>query len=100
MFDIVSAMKEFFSRKMAPAKPLRHNFVKFRPTRAALRNPADPIQAARIEAAAVKRARKADKLHDWACRNRHFNAAHCGYIGPFRNSLPCFNLDILYVNHS
>lgn len=33
-----------------------------RPTGAALRNPADPIQAARIEAAAVKRARRADKL--------------------------------------
>ena len=39
-------------------------------------NPADPVQAARIEAAAAKRDRKADKLHDWACRCVHFNRAH------------------------
>ncbi len=35
-------------------------------------NPADPVQAARIEAAAAKRQRKADKLHDWACRCQYF----------------------------
>lgn len=41
----------------------RHDNHYGRPTGAALRNPADPIQAARIEAAAVKRARKAEKLY-------------------------------------
>lgn len=33
-----------------------------RPIGSQLRNPADPVQAARIEAAAVKRARRAEKL--------------------------------------
>lgn len=47
--------------------------TKRRPTGAALRNPADPHQAARIEAAAAKRERKADVLHDWACRSQHFH---------------------------
>lgn len=86
MFDIVSAMKEFFSRKMLTAKPLRHNFVKFRPTGAALRNPADPIQAARIEAAAVKRARKAEKLERNALSSSYHNPclnARLSNLNPF-----------------
>lgn len=47
-----------------------------RPTGSDLRNPADPVQAARIEAAAAKRARRAKKLtahHNHAC---HENLAH------------------------
>lgn len=34
------------------------------PTGSDLRNPADPVQAARIEAAAAKRVRRACKLHN------------------------------------
>lgn len=37
---------------------------------------ADPIQAARIEAAAVKRARRADKLHEYSMRGMFENRAH------------------------
>lgn len=37
---------------------------------------ADPIQAARIEAAAVKRARKAEKLQRDTVRGRAYNRAH------------------------
>lgn len=40
------------------------------------RNPADPIQAARIEAAAVKRARRADNAQHYAMRSDVFNTAH------------------------
>lgn len=53
--------------------PVRSNR---RPTGAALRNPADPIQAARIEAAAIKRARRADKLQRDALESRNSNRAH------------------------
>ena len=47
-----------------------------RPTGAALRNPADPIQAARIEAAAVKRARRAVKYAKHCQRHSRANHAH------------------------
>lgn len=40
-------------------QPMR---AKRRPTGAALRNPADPVQASRIEAAAAKRERKAARV--------------------------------------
>lgn len=53
--------------------PVRSNR---RPTGAALRNPADPIQAARIEAAAVKRARRAEKLKRDMGRSIFHNHAH------------------------
>ena len=56
----------------------------------------DPIQAARIEAAAVKRARKADKLHEWACRSRHYNVAHTHGQAAFLTQ----RLDPLFVIHS
>lgn len=61
MFDKLFAMLG-----AALQRDARPAYNKFRPTGAALRNPADPIQAARIEAAAVKRARRADKLHHQA----------------------------------
>lgn len=56
------------------AAPTPH--VKRFKTGAALRNPADPIQAARIEAAAVKRALRADKLQRDALESRNSNRAH------------------------
>lgn len=43
-------------------------------------NPADPVQAARIEAAAAKRERKADKLDNWANTCWHNNPAHDGRL--------------------
>lgn len=77
--------------------PVRSNR---RPTGAALRNPADPIQAARIEAAAVKRARRADKLErdsnqSWKGNYTHHAAFHrlddaTGYILPL-------NLNPFYI---
>lgn len=65
-----------------------------RPTGSQLRNPADPVQAARIEAAAAKRARRADSCHEWACRSRHYNAAH--HHGAFLTQ----RLDPLFVIHN
>lgn len=47
-----------------------------RPTGSQLRNPADPVQAARIEAAAAKRARRAEKLKEWAVNSWDYNPAH------------------------
>lgn len=43
-------------------------------------NAADPRQAARIEAAAAKRARKAEKLQEHANRHWHDNTAHDGRL--------------------
>ena len=51
-----------------------------RPTGAALRNPSHPAQAARIEAAARKRERKADALHRWDCLSQHYQTASRTYI--------------------
>lgn len=62
-----------------------------RPTGSDLRNPAEPIQARRIEAAAAKRARRAEKLerdavHAWqsngtigGCGYERFNPLHINY---------------------
>lgn len=47
-----------------------------RPTGSDLRDPADPVQAARIEAAAVKRARRAELRHVLASRSTLYNRAH------------------------
>lgn len=47
-----------------------------RPTGSQLRNPADPVQAARIEAAAVKRGRRAEKLQRDAAAAVNNNWAH------------------------
>lgn len=47
-----------------------------RPTGSDLRNPADPVQARRIEAAAAKRARRAEKARDQAGRAWMSNYAH------------------------
>lgn len=43
-------------------------------------NPADPVQAARIEAAAAKCERKADNLDNWANTCWHNNPAHDGRL--------------------
>ena len=50
-----------------------------RPTGKALRNPADPHQAARIQAAADKRARKAAKPDRDLNRSATWNGAHRAY---------------------
>lgn len=52
-----------------------------RPTGSQLRNTADPIQAARIEAAAAKRERRAEKLGRDAVRAWQSNGTigGCGY---------------------
>lgn len=64
----------------------RHDNHYCRPTGAALRNPADPIQAARIEAAEVKRDRRALKLErdteQAALRNNCINA-RLSNLNPF-----------------
>jgi len=65
---------------------------------AALRNPADPVQAARIEAAAVKRVHRADKLTErtnqsWSRNYTHhkaFYAIEQGHISPL-------NLNPFYI---
>jgi hypothetical protein len=50
-----------------------------RPTGTDLRNPADPIQAARIEAAAAKRTRRAEKL-TVNMKRTVANSAHFGFL--------------------
>lgn len=47
-----------------------------RPTGSELRNPADPAQARRIEAAAAKRTRRAEKLSRNMLESDSRNAAH------------------------
>lgn len=54
-------------------------------------NPADPVQAARIEAAAAKRSKRAHKAAVLASRALHHNPAH---IRPFAHALNPF-----YVAH-
>ena len=58
-----------------------------RPTGAALRNPADPIQAARIEAAEARRELRADKAHENADRsytnNPCIGGCGCERFNPF-----------------
>lgn len=68
-------------------------YVERRPTGAALRNLADPVQAARIEAAAARREERAEKLQRstaWATRH---NDAH------FENGALPARLNPLQVNH-
>lgn len=45
-----------------PAEPVQRVYGRYRPTGAALRDPGGAHQAARIEAAAAKRERRAEKL--------------------------------------
>lgn len=59
-----------------------------RPTGSQLRNPADPVQAARIEAAAAKRERRARKYADNMSRSEFYNEAHGGM--PFAHTLNPF----------
>lgn len=60
-----------------------------RPTGSQLRNPADPVQARRIEAAAAKRARRAEKLQHHAAYSARSNdtwfteGAMPGRLNPF-----------------
>lgn len=60
------------------ARPTR-DYAKRRPVGFQLRNPADPVQAARIEAAQVKRQRKAEKRVQSA--NNHWNRNYCHHDG-------------------
>lgn len=52
------------------------NYGRHRPTGSQLRNPADPVQAARIEAAAAKREARAEKRTAWATNSFMWNVAH------------------------
>ena len=75
MFQLSSLYAMLASSLGVSATPER-TYRNSRPTGAALRNPADPTQAARIEAAAVKRARRAEKLTALMSRATLFNRAH------------------------
>lgn len=57
-------------------------------------NPADPHQAARIEAAAAKRARKAQRLAEFTGRATFFNYAHAVHCIAFK---PNLSLNPTYV---
>lgn len=68
--------------------PLRSTPSDHRPTGAQLRNPADPVQAARIQAAVAKRERKAEKLSRHTYESSSENMAHdtyrrCHALNPF-----------------
>jgi len=51
-------------------------------------NPADPVQAARIEAAAAKRERKAARVTYCASQSIRFNKAHLGLADGIRRANP------------
>lgn len=70
---------------------------KRRPTGAALRNPADPTQAARIEAAAAKRERRAVSRIAAACRSVMNNPTVVGWKGPFPDYQCRDNLNPFYI---
>ena len=85
MFKLSSLYAMLSAALGVNATPTR-TYRNSRPTGAALRNPADPIQAARIEAAAVKRVRRALKLErdteQSALRNNCINA-RLSNLNPF-----------------
>ena len=62
LMKLIGAMGSLFSSTFLDRMPLYSQRTPRRPPGKALRNPADPHQAARIQAAADKRARKAAKL--------------------------------------
>jgi hypothetical protein len=62
------------------AQPVQRVYGAYQPTGAALRNPADPVQAAQIQAAAAKRGRKAAKRHNDAVSTFVNNRAHTRFI--------------------
>lgn len=64
--------------------------TKRRPTGTSLRNPADPVQAARIEAAAAKRGRKAAHRAYCAAQSIRFNKAHQGLADGIRRANPFY----------
>ncbi len=74
--------------------PLRSAPSDRRPTGAGLRNPADPVQAARIQAAVAKRERKAQKRqahtnNSWSRNVAHhkaFYAIEKGHIAPLNRN--------------
>ena len=96
---VASALATFGS----PTVPRDHFVPKAprRPTGQALRNPNDPHQAARIQAAADKRARKAAKLTSNTLASHRGNRAHSifGSVSPNGNGeiVPC-RLHPFYVN--
>lgn len=56
--------------------PARAQAANSRPLSRHRRNPKDPHQAKRIEAARLKRVRKAARLHNQTLRAEHFQKAH------------------------
>lgn len=66
--------------------------TKRRKTGAALRNPANPHQAARIEAAASKRILRAAGLRYWTLIATDFNRAHHPQHGSYTPTLNPFHI--------
>lgn len=71
-----------------------------RPTGSQLRNPADPVQAARIEAAAAKRERRAQKLYwiakGWVRNNKTHKDGNVQLLGNILSDTPA-RLNPIYV---
>lgn len=93
-------IKDIFAllgRFALPSQPVK---TKRRPTGAELRDPADRFQAQRIEAAAAKRERKAEKLAKDAFVMSKWNRAH-GALQPVLGDALGFrvpsNLNPIYV---
>jgi hypothetical protein len=98
MFKLSSLYAMLSAALGVNATPTR-TYLNSRPTGAALRNPADPVQAARIEAAAVKRARKAEKQSYQAMRTLNgMHAVICAAYAKHEVGFACpLNLNPFYV---
>lgn len=59
-----------------PTRPARRTFKNLRPVGAALRDPTEFYQSNALEAAVMKRRRRATKLHAWALWSADNNRAH------------------------
>ena len=59
-----------------PTRPARRTFKNLRPVGAALRDPTEFYQSNALEAAVMKRRRRATKLHTWALWSADNNRAH------------------------
>lgn len=68
-----------------------------RPTGPDLRNPADPVQARRIEAAVAKRARRAGKLNWDTSMSVRNNQTTISWYGAFPDRACRANLNPFYV---
>lgn len=91
-------IKDIFALLSRFGLPSQRTKAKRRPVGAALRNPADPFQAQRIEAAAAKRQRKAEKLQRETLESATNNWAHgTGVRGQHLAALPAGNLNPFYI---